>query len=158
MSKHFGVGRYAALRIADAAILIVATGTAPNSTTTVTLEQLPWRIFPSRFGLFFDDAPITLPVTRPFVVTGVFAYPKDVASVTIVDALGHHQIPIAADIDMAKMEERSDSAEYLVYRRLDSTSCLIAPSDQAVPAIYTRAFGPAPLAACEAWSSNNCGK
>lgn len=100
MSKHYGVGRYAALRIADPVILIVATGTAPNRTTHVTLEQLPWRIYPPRFGLFFDEAPIALPATRPFVVTGVFAYPKGVASVTIVDADGHHEIPIANDIDL----------------------------------------------------------
>lgn len=158
MLRRFGVGRYAALRVADAVILIVATGMASDPTTHVTLERLPRRVSPPRFALFFDEAPIVSATTRPFVVTGVFAYPESAASVTIIDATGRHAIKIADAIDAEKPQERSANIEYLVYRQLNSTGCLIAPSDHVLPAVYTRAFGPAPFAACEAWSAENCGE
>ena len=75
-------------RLTDFAVLIVAIGEAPNLNTRVTLEQLPWRIYPPHFGLFFETPQIALPATRPFVVWQVAGYPAGLTELVIVDANG----------------------------------------------------------------------
>lgn len=158
MSKHYGVGTYRVIRIADHAILVIAEGFAPNLTTKVSIEQLPWRIFPPQFALFFDEPPIGLPALKPFVVSAVFAYPKDRDSVTIIDAAGAHEIKIGGEINWLQMEAQADEGQFIVYRQIGRSNCLIVPHDRIVPAIFARAFGPASQADCKAWAAQHCDK
>ncbi len=157
MSKHYGVGTYKALRLTPSAILIVAFGHAPNLTTRVSLEQLPWRIFPPWFALFFDEPPISLPATRRFVEVKVFPYPKGQTTVTIIDAGGTHTVKIEDEFDFARLSAPADGM-FLVYQQLGRDNCIVVPEDALVPAIFARAFGPASEADCIAWATANCGK
>ena len=76
MTKQFGVADlYQATRLAETSVLITAVGEAPNLNTIVTLEMLPWKIYPPQFGLFFETPQVSLPATRPFLVWGIFPYP-----------------------------------------------------------------------------------
>lgn len=49
---------------------------------------------------------------------------------------------------------------YLVYSLTEQlpkyVDCIIQPQGAAVPAIYTRAFGPASEDECKTWVSQNC--
>ncbi len=84
--KEYGIAQYyQAIRLFDTAVLIVAAGQAPNFNTR-DRRTAPWRIYPPLFGLFFETPEVQLPAIRPFVVTGVFPYPKDVDKLTIIDA------------------------------------------------------------------------
>lgn len=157
MSKHFGYGTYQAVRIADHAILILAVGVAPNLSTRVTLEQLPWRIFPPMFGLFFDEPPVTLPALHPFMLSAVFAFPKGEDSVTIIDAAGAHRIKLSSEFIWSAAQTRAGEDLFIVYRNLNDASCLTVPQDKIVPAIYTRVFGPASQADCATWAAKHCG-
>jgi hypothetical protein len=51
--RDFGRGTYKCLRMGDF-ILLRAEGTLPNLNSTAELEQMPWRIWPPRFGLYFQ--------------------------------------------------------------------------------------------------------
>ena len=160
MTKEFGVARtYEAARIHGAAVVIIAAGEAPYLNTRVTLEQLPWRIYPPHFGLFFETPEIALPAIRPFVVWAVVGFPADIDELTIIDANGRHVVKIAGAIQFrsAKEDVNADKA-FLAYRQIGFPNCMIAPFDAMVPMIFTRAFGPASYAECEAWIAQNCGK
>jgi len=152
MSKQYGIARlYQALRLADTAVLIMAVGEAPNFNTRVSLEQLPWRIFPPQFGLFFDTPEIQLPALRPFAVSAVFPYPKDVADLTIVDAAGRHKVAILSAFPFPAAEREKHlqgQKEFIAYQQIGVANCMIAPEDAMVPMIYTKAFGPASYAEC----------
>jgi hypothetical protein len=54
MAKDFGVANYTARKVSEGLVLVIADGTAPYVNTRVTLEQLSWRIWPPRIGLYFD--------------------------------------------------------------------------------------------------------
>ena len=158
--KEYGIAQYyQAIRLFDTAVLIVAAGQAPNLNTRVTVEQLPWRIYPPLFGLFFETPEVQLPAIRPFVVTGVFPYPKDVDKLTIIDAAGRHDIGILGAFPFAQVErELKERQDYVAYQQIGVANCMIAPADAMVPMIYSRAFGPASYTDCEAWIKKNCGK
>jgi hypothetical protein len=160
MLKDYGIAQYyQAARLLDTAVLIVAAGQAPNLNTRVTLEQLPWRIFPPLFGLFFETPEVSLPATRPFVVTGVFPYPKGIDKLTVIDAAGRHDIAILGAFPFEPLEkEVAARQDFVAYRQTGGTNCMIAPADAMVPMIYSRAFGPAPHDECQAWVDKNCGK
>jgi hypothetical protein len=157
MSKDYGIAQYyAALRVGPI-VLITAVGQAPNLNTQVTLEQLPWRIYPPQFGLFFETPGIQLPAIRPFVVSAVFPYPEKETELTIIDAAGRHDIKIASVFPFAPLEREVQGREdYVAYQQIGVANCMIAPADAMVPMIYSRAFGPASYAACEAWIKKNC--
>jgi hypothetical protein len=160
MTKEFGVAHtYEAARIHGAAVVIVAVGEAPYLNTRVTLEQLPWRIYPPHFGLFFETPPFGLPATRPFVVSAVVGYPADIDELTIIDANGRHLVKIVSVIQFraAKVDVNAEK-EFLAYKQIGFANCMIAPVDAVVPMIFRRAFGPASYADCEAWIAQNCGK
>ena len=69
--RDFGRGTYKCLRMGDF-ILLRAEGTLPNLNSKAELEQLPWRIWPPRFGLFFQSEQIVMPATGPFRSCSVF--------------------------------------------------------------------------------------
>lgn len=161
MSKDYGIAQfYQAARLTDTTVLIVAVGQAPNLNTQVTIEQLPWRIFPPQFGLFFDTPAISLPALRPFVVSAVFPYPKDIDMLRIVDATGAHKLEIFSAFPFSAVERErhlQGQKEFNAYQQIGVANCMIAPEGAMVPMIYTKAFGPAAYAECEAWIAKNCG-
>ena len=152
MSKDYGIAQYySALRVGPI-VLITAVGQTPNFNTQVTLEQLPWRIYPPLFGLFFETPAIQLPAIRPFAVSGVFPYPEKEP-----DAAGRHDVRIATAFPFVPLEREVQGREdYVAYQQIGVANCMIAPADAMVPMIYSRAFGPASYAACEAWIKKNC--
>ena len=162
MAKEYGIAQfYNAVRLAPTAVLIVAVGQAPNLNTQVSLEQLPWRIFPPQFGLFFDTPQIHLPAMRPFVVPAVFPFPDGRNELTIFDAAGAHKIAILDAFPFSAMEKERHLPglkDFVAYQQLGVANCMIAPEGAMVPMIYSRAFGPASYAECEDWISKNCGK
>jgi len=160
MTKEFGIAQtYHVARLTNAAVIIVAIGEAPNFNTRVTIEQLPWRIYPPHFGLFFETPEIALPATRPFVVWAVAGFPADIDELTIVDANGRHVVKIASAIRFQAADKDVNAEKaFLAYKQIGLPNCMIAPFDAMVPMIFTRAFGPATYADCEAWIAQNCGK
>jgi hypothetical protein len=151
---------YQATRLTDTSVLIFAAGEAPNLNTQVSIELLPWRIFPPHFGLFFETPQVGLPATRPFLVWGIFPYPKGIDELVIVDAAGRHTVPILGAFPFAASERKLQEApSFVAYRQIGvASNCMLAPADAMVPMIYSRAFGPATQAECQAWIDKNCGK
>lgn len=160
MTKEFGIAHtYQATRIHDVAVTIVAAGVAPNLNTRVALEQLPWRIYPPHFGLFFEHPQIGLPAIKPFVVTAVFAYPADVGELAVIDANGRHAVKIGDSMAFHAAEAGiNEEKAFLAYKQIGAPNCMIAPVDAVVPMIFVRAFGPDTYAACEGWIAQNCAK
>jgi hypothetical protein len=160
MTREFGIAQeYQAARLSDAAAVILAAGETPNFNTRVTIEQLPWRIYPPHFGLFFETPMIALPAMRPFVVSAIVGFPGDRDHLTVIDANGRHIVSLLNAIRFHTAgKEVNVEKEFLAYRQIGFPNCMIAPVDAAVPMIFTRAFGPATYADCEAWIAQNCGK
>lgn len=160
MLKQFGVAHtYEAVRIHSVAVAVVAIGETANLNTRVMLEQLPWKIYPPHFGLFFEHPQIALPATRPFVVSSLFAYPADVGELTFIDANGRHVVKIGETVALSAAERRvNEEGAFLAYKQIGFPNCMIAPVDAVVPMIFARAYGPDTYTNCEAWIAQNCGK
>ena len=160
MAKEFGVATYVAMKVTEALVLITAHGTAPNWNTRVALEQLPWRIWPPRFGLYFDTPDIALPALRPFTVSSLFAYPASLGQVTIIDAAGQHEVKIgsAMMLDAAAEDRVNADKAFNAYQQIGVANCMIAPVDAMVPMIFRKAHGPDTYKGCEDWIAKNCGK
>lgn len=90
-----GRGNYRCVRLGDY-ILLSAEGTLANLNDRPALEQMPWRIWPPRFGLLVYPAQVSLPATRPFKIWGLFGYPRSATSVGVVDADGEKAVPVEA--------------------------------------------------------------
>ena len=91
--RDFGHGTYKCLRMGDF-ILLRAEGTLPNLNSKAELVQMPWRIWPPRFGLYFQHEQIVMPATRPFAISQLFGFPRGPNSVVVHDADGAHNVPI----------------------------------------------------------------
>lgn len=160
MAKEYGIATYRAVKMLDALLLITAEGVAPNWNTRVTLEQLPWRIWPPRFALYFDSPDIVLPALRPFSISNVFLYPASLGEVTIIDAAGQHVVKIDPPhaIDTALHERANSEKAFNAYQQIGVANCMIAPVDAMVPMIFRKAHGPDTYKGCETWIATNCGK
>lgn len=94
---HRSLGRanlYKAFRLGGAQVAVVAEGTLPNANDRADLVQMPWRIHPPQFALFFVHSQVSLPATRPFRAVEVFGYPDGHSVLTVRDADGRHTIPV----------------------------------------------------------------
>ncbi len=89
-----GRAEYSAYRLGTA-VFITAKGVLPNWNQIPDIRQLPIRIFPPQFGMFFYTPAIVLPTLRPFVISEPFGYPKDEKTLTMHDLDGSHVIEIA---------------------------------------------------------------
>ncbi|MBR0968504.1 hypothetical protein JQ554_30500 [Bradyrhizobium diazoefficiens] len=153
MSKVFGEGIYSAYR-QDGILHVRATGLKPTAQTIVTIEELPFLIFPPRLGLFFETDGITNPVVLPFDVERAFPnYPAHVTVVNIVDKNGVHTINIVEKPAAAASLLIADpaAAQFVVYQQIGTDHYLIAKSDDVVLAIYYKVFGPDTYANCQAY-------
>jgi hypothetical protein len=143
MAKDFGVANYTARKVSEGLVLVTADGTAPYLNTRVTLEQLPWRIWPPRIGLYFDTPDAGLPALRPFTVPGLFIYPASLGDVTLIDAAGEHSVKIGAAIprDAPPEEWVNTDKTFNAYQQIGLANCMIAPVDAMVPVIFRKAHG-----------------
>lgn len=167
MTKDYGKGEYVARRITDNTILIQAHGFAPATNTIVTLERMPWRIWPPHYGLFFEQNGIGGSMQSPFHKTLVDSYPvqEEFDVVNIVDLSGVIQVPIEAGLEFSLL--RSDIANdienhFAVWQQIGvNSNCVIAPINAIMPAIYFNAtahLGGLTLKQAEKWKKNNCGQ
>jgi hypothetical protein len=158
MAKEFGVATYIAMKVTEILVLITAHGAAPNRNTRVTLEQLPWRIWPPRFGLYFDTPGVALPALCEFVVSGLFTYPTSLGLVTLIDAAGEHTVKIGPAMSRDEPPEEWVNADktFNAYQQIGVANCMIAPVDAMVPMIFGKAHGPDTYKGCEDWITRNC--
>lgn len=91
--REFGRGKYDCLRIGDFVVLS-ASGALPNWNDQADLVQMPWRIWPPQFGLYFVHQQISLPAARPFAIAEMFGFPRSPKSLTVNDADGQHNVAI----------------------------------------------------------------
>lgn len=160
-TKELGRGVFSAFRLGGATTThIFAAGKTPNWNDKVDIEQLPIRIFPPWYGLYFIHQDFRQPAERPFLYHEAIAYPPDQKVITIVDADGEHKVPIL-EIPFAAeraTEAAPRAAQFCVFENINNHALLIAACDVILPAIYRRVFGPADLAACEKFVKDNGGK
>lgn len=162
-SKVYGTGSYSALRVGSDSLLILASGQRPALNITPVLEQLPWRIWPPHFGLFFESSgDFGAPAITDFSIALLTPYPPELDSVTIIDANGPHLIlfDILGTDSEAPKAVHADWAHYAVFQDLnDSANCLIAPVDAIVPATLfnaTKSLGPLTYQGAVQWKAANC--
>lgn len=92
-TEGMGRAKYQATRLGTT-LFITAEGQLPYTNQIADIRQLPWRIFPPQFGMFYYTPEITLPAIRPFRFTERFGFPLDTRNVVIHDADGAHEIDI----------------------------------------------------------------
>lgn len=154
MTKEFGRATYSAHRV-NGVLHIVATGNKPNLQTTVTIEQLPFFIFPPEFGLYFENPPIISPVVMPFHVESAFpSYPPDVGFVRVIDAAGSHDITIDGSINISP-PTNTDGSNFYVVEQIGTFRIRIVPGDRILPQIFRRIYGPATYQQCEAFAAEH---
>ena len=153
MSKDFGEGIYSAYR-QNGILHVRASGLKPTAQTKVTIEQLPFFIFPPQLGLMFETDGITSPIVLPFDIERAFSnYPSSAKAVSIVDKNGLHSIDIVEQPATTSNLLISDLAapQFVVYQQIGTERYLIAKSGDIVPAIYFKVFGPDTYANCQAY-------
>ena len=157
MSKVFGEGIYSAYRQNDV-LHVTATGQKPTLQTRVSLDQLPFLIFPPRLGLFFETEGFTSPIVTPFEIEKAFPnYPRKATVVNITDKNGSHAIDIVEKAPQISslIISNPEEADFVVYQQIGTSHFLIAKSSEIVPAIYFRVFGPDTYAHCQAYISEH---
>jgi hypothetical protein len=149
-TKELGRAKYSAFRIGGITH-VMAVGETPNWNDKVDIEQLPFRIFPPWYALYFISPDVRIPTNRPFAYHEAIAYPKEPKIIRIQDEDGMHDVPIAtlAVPDITDLPPPKRDANYCVFNNLASKDLLIAECDTPLPRIYGRVFGPATLAECE---------
>jgi hypothetical protein len=157
MPKTFGEGIYGAYR-QDGVLRVTASGHKPTPQTKVTLEQLPFLIFPPRLGLMFETDGVTSPMEVPFDIEKAFPnYPATAKYVSIADKNGLHAIDIHEKPDSHSPLKIADpnEASFVVYQQIGTMHYLIAKADDVVLAIYTKVFGPNSYAKCQAYVASH---
>jgi hypothetical protein len=153
MSKVLGEGIYSAYR-QNGILHVRASGLKPTAQTKVTIEELPFLIYPPRLGLMFETDGITSPVVLPFdIERAITNYPPSAKVVNISDKNGLHMIDIVEQPATVPTLLIPDPAatQFVVYQQLGSDRYLIAKSDALVLAIYVKVFGPDTYANCQAY-------
>lgn len=155
MSKVLGKATYSAYRENDI-VHVTAEGEKPYLQTKVTIEQLPFLIYPPIYALYFETSGIASPVVVPFLVErAITGFPSSAKSISIEDATGHHTIPIetragpSVGMHTLALSEAAAIGNFCVFQQLGTARLLIAACDAMLPAIYTRVFGPAGHAECQ---------
>ncbi|WPO40617.1 hypothetical protein [Tardiphaga sp. 42S5] len=153
MSKTFGEAVYSAYR-QNGILHVRASGLKPTLQTIVTIEELPFLIYPPQLGLFFETNGIVNPVVLPFEIETAFAhYPASARTVQIVDRNGTHAIDIVDRPETAPVLLLADAAatQFVVYRQIGTDRYLIARAGAPVIDIYIKVFGPDSYSAAQAY-------
>lgn len=149
MAKVLGRALYSAYR-QDRVLYIAAQGEKPNLQTKVTIEQLPIRIYPPHFALYFESEGIVNPIQLPFEIERAFpTYPLAAKVVNILDASGRHTITIETREGTKAALEISAVESYCVFQQIGTDNYVIAKCDTILPAIYYKVFGPASYLQCQ---------
>ena len=138
--QHFGRGTYACLRVADF-ILLHAEGSLPNWNSQAELVQMPWRIWPPQFGLYFQDQQISLPALRPFAISALFGFPRTATTVVVHDADGTRNVAIL-ELPATHTLMQATNADSATVRTGYSPVSLQAAFDAAVAQLPASAPGP----------------
>ena len=149
-TKELGRARYSAFRIGNTT-RVFAVGETPNWNDKVDIEELPIRIFPPQYALYFISQSIQLPAQRPFLYQEAIPYPKEPKIIRIQDADGDHDVPILnlSFAEVTSLPPPKANATFCVFNSLASKQLMIAECDAPLPHIFGRVFGPATLAECE---------
>lgn len=156
MSKVLGKATYSAYR-ENNVVYVTAEGEKPYLQTRVTIEQLPFLIYPPIYALFFDTPGGANPLVTPFMIErAITNYPSSAKSISIQDATGSHRIPIETRATsapgvhaLAAFSDAAAPANFCVFQQLGTQRLLIAACDAILPAIYVRVYGPASYAECQ---------
>lgn len=149
-SKDLGKAEYMAIRNGNL-VKIIATGVVPGMNVKVDIEQLPFLIQPPMFALYFIRPDIVLPAVRPFIYEEEVVFPKTAARLSINDADGRHIVEIengAPPADPPVLPAPGDKG-YCVFSWTGIDQLKIAKCDAALPAVYSRIFGPDTFAECQ---------
>ena len=157
-TKELGRAKYSAFRIGSTT-RVFAAGVTPNWNDKVDIEELPFRIFPPWYALYFISQTFQLPAERPFLYQEAIAYPKDPKTIRIQDADGMHDVPIVnlAIPDITDVPPPKRDVTFCVCNSLASKDLMIAECDAPLPHIFGRVFGPATLAECEKFVKEKAG-
>src|SRR6202030_1733141 len=84
-------------------------------------------------------------------------YPAKAKFVSIADKSGLHAIDIREKADSHPPLQIADpnEANFNVYQQIDTTHYLIAKANAPVLAVYTKVFGPASYAECQAYLASH---
>jgi hypothetical protein len=143
MTKSYGEGIYSAYR-QDGILHVRAHGSKPSPQTKVSIDELPFFIFPPEYGLFFETDGIASPLVLPYdIERAIPTYPIQLPTIHIVDRNGSHTIDIE-DRPRSTGSTQPDPAtqQYVVYQQLGTNRYLIAKADAVVIEIYKKVFGP----------------
>jgi len=156
MSKVLGKATYSAYRENDI-VHVTAEGDKPTPQTKVTIEPLPFLIYPPIYALYFESSGTTTPVVVPFLVERAIAnFPSSAKTIAIEDATGHHSIPIQTRAATQALLSET-AAAFCVFQHVGTARLLIAPCDAILPAVYTKVFGPASYAECQQYAAAHGG-
>ncbi|WP_159009579.1 hypothetical protein [Bradyrhizobium sp. S69] len=153
MPKVLGEGIFSAYR-QDGIAHLSAIGQKPSPQTKVTIDQLPFLIYPPRFALMFETDGITNPLVMPFDIDRAIPnYPPDVKFISVMDKNGLHAIDI---LDLPAtgnggLIDDPNAAIFAVFRQINGDQYLIAKADSAILAIFIKVFGPDTYANCQAY-------
>ena len=148
MAKLFGEGIYSAYR-QNGILHVRCIGMKPYAQTKVSLEELPFLIYPPQIGLFFETSGIVSPVELPFDIERAFAHYPDVPTVHIVDKNGGHSINIEDKPATTSAMAAAAAPTYVVYRQIGTNHYLIAEANKPVIEIYYKVFGPDTYENCQ---------
>jgi hypothetical protein len=157
--KELGKAQYKAFRNGDS-VKIIAAGTAPGMNVKTDVEQLPFEIYPPMFGFYFIVPDIVLPALRPFVYEEDVPFPRSAVAITILDSEGKFAVKIKelATTVPRHISPAPSAPGYCVFSWIGTDALKIAKCDAALPAVYSRTFGPATYGECEKYVKDNGGQ
>jgi len=155
--KTLGSAHYEARWIARSNLVrLTASGILPCSNYSAQLEKRSERVIPPMWNFVFyveDDCNKAL---KAFSKTAVMLNTLSADAIIVHDAAGIHEVPVLQPFAPSMSEENT----HVVYARLPKEEvgfrgCEISSADTLLNAYHYRAFGPASLAACEAFLQIN---
>lgn len=139
-----------------------ATGSCKEAGETYDFLQLPFFIFPPRWGFMIKSVGSShLKAGDSFTYSEFVPYPRDVDFVVVQTETGLQHVKIEEvpfNLVPYKGEGTTVVGEFSVFNRINTTEYLIAKDDAILPAIYRKVFGPASYDDCEKYVKDHEGK
>lgn len=166
--RVLGVATYSATRFKEGGLVtLTAVGVLPCINYEAQLEQRPERILPPNWDMAFYIEDVCLKALKPFELSVIVSGSNEAESITVVDSIGRHEVPVitvsSINVSEQPFAAACDLDEFCVYARVPAPftgqqhqGCIVLPADVIVAAIYYRAFGPASKADCDAFVEENC--
>ena len=139
-----------------------AKGTSKEAGETYDFLQLPFFIYPPRWGFMIKSIGTSpLKAGESFSYSELIPYPHDVDFVAVQTETGIHHVTIEKvpfDLVPYKGNGNTVVGEFSVFNRINTAEYLIAKDDAILPAIYRKVFGPASYDECEKYVKDHEGK